>query len=143
MTQFEEQLFKVLSRNDTGETGGHQSGISIPKNVASSSIFPKILIQDVKFPLQTKVEKNGIYSIYITMTNIMASLPVNVMTSFVLPVLMHIFASIILNQVTKYGLLLMKMVRDSSVFFVKVKSPDKHIRKKTDSLFLKLEVGQV
>ena len=42
MTQFEEQLFKVLSRNDTGETGGHQSGISIPKNVASSSIFPKM-----------------------------------------------------------------------------------------------------
>lgn len=42
MKQFEEQLFKVLSRNDTGETGGHQSGISTPKNVASSSIFPKM-----------------------------------------------------------------------------------------------------
>jgi hypothetical protein len=40
MKQFEEQLFKVLSRNDTGETGGHQSGISIPKSVAKSSIFP-------------------------------------------------------------------------------------------------------
>lgn len=42
MKQYNEQLFKVLSRNDTGETGGHQSGISIPKNVASSSIFPKM-----------------------------------------------------------------------------------------------------
>ena len=40
--KFEEQLFKVLSRNDTGETGGHQSGISIPKDVAKSSIFPKM-----------------------------------------------------------------------------------------------------
>lgn len=40
MKKFKEQLFKVLSRNDTGETGGHQSGISIPKAVATSSIFP-------------------------------------------------------------------------------------------------------
>ena len=42
MKQFKEQLFKVLSRNDTGETGGHQSGISIPKVIARSSIFPKM-----------------------------------------------------------------------------------------------------
>lgn len=40
MKHYQEQLFKVLSRNDTGETGGHQSGISIPKAVAGSSIFP-------------------------------------------------------------------------------------------------------
>ena len=40
MKKFKEQLFKVLSRNDAGETGGHQSGISIPKSVASSSVFP-------------------------------------------------------------------------------------------------------
>lgn len=38
--EFKEQLFKVLSKNDTGETGSHQSGISIPKAVANSSIFP-------------------------------------------------------------------------------------------------------
>ncbi len=38
--EYKEQLFKILSRNDTGETGGHQSGISIPKMVARSSIFP-------------------------------------------------------------------------------------------------------
>lgn len=42
MAQFNEQLFKILSRNDTGETGGHQSGISIPKSVARSSIFPQM-----------------------------------------------------------------------------------------------------
>ena len=42
MKHFKEQLFKVLSRNDTGETGGHQSGISLPKAVASSSIFPEM-----------------------------------------------------------------------------------------------------
>lgn len=42
MSHYKEQLFKVLSRNDTGETGGHQSGISIPKFVAQSSVFPKM-----------------------------------------------------------------------------------------------------
>ena len=42
MKEFKEQLFKILSRNDTGETGGHQSGISIPKAVASSIIFPRM-----------------------------------------------------------------------------------------------------
>ena len=45
MKEFKEQLFKVLSRNDTGETGGHQSGISIPKAVASSTIFPYMSTQ--------------------------------------------------------------------------------------------------
>lgn len=40
--KFKEKLFKVLSRNDTGETGGHQSGISIPKSVAGSSVFPHL-----------------------------------------------------------------------------------------------------
>ena len=42
MKDFKEQLFKILSRNDTGETGGHQSGISIPKSVATSEVFPKM-----------------------------------------------------------------------------------------------------
>ena len=46
MKHYKEQLFKVLSRNDTGETGGHQSGISIPKAVAGSSIFPAIYYND-------------------------------------------------------------------------------------------------
>ena len=43
--QFKEKLFKVLSRNDTGETNSHQSGISIPKKVASSEIFPHFGIE--------------------------------------------------------------------------------------------------
>lgn len=36
------KLYKVLSKNDTGETHSHQSGISIPKAVASSGIFPEL-----------------------------------------------------------------------------------------------------
>ena len=36
------KVFKTLSRNDTGETNSHQSGISIPKKVASSGIFPDL-----------------------------------------------------------------------------------------------------
>ncbi|HHT9167051.1 MULTISPECIES: EcoRII N-terminal effector-binding domain-containing protein [Legionella] len=31
---------KILSRNDTGETGGHQAGILIPKNQEILSFFP-------------------------------------------------------------------------------------------------------
>jgi len=33
---------KVLSRNDTGETGGHQAGILIPKKPKILSFFPKL-----------------------------------------------------------------------------------------------------
>ena len=43
--QFREKLFKVLSRNDTGETNSHQSGISIPKKVATSEIFPHLGVE--------------------------------------------------------------------------------------------------
>lgn len=37
-----EKFFKTLSRNDTGETRSHQSGISIPKLVAKTSVFPQL-----------------------------------------------------------------------------------------------------
>ena len=37
-----EKIYKVLTRNDTGETNSHQSGITIPKQVADSGIFPKL-----------------------------------------------------------------------------------------------------
>lgn len=37
-----EKLLKVLSRNDTGETNSHQSGIRIPYDVARSIIFPQL-----------------------------------------------------------------------------------------------------
>lgn len=33
---------KILSRNDTGETGGHQAGILIPKKAEILSFFPKL-----------------------------------------------------------------------------------------------------
>ena len=36
------KLSKVLSRNDTGETNSHQSGISIPKVIANEDIFPHL-----------------------------------------------------------------------------------------------------
>ena len=36
------KVSKTLSRNDTGETGGHQSGITITKFAASSGVFPKM-----------------------------------------------------------------------------------------------------
>jgi hypothetical protein len=33
---------KVLSANDTGETGGHQSGILVPKDPAILDFFPRL-----------------------------------------------------------------------------------------------------
>lgn len=42
MLEFEMKIWKTLSRNDTGETSSHQSGISIPKEIANSGIFPKL-----------------------------------------------------------------------------------------------------
>ncbi|MCQ2087064.1 MAG: hypothetical protein MJZ37_03220 [Bacilli bacterium] len=36
------KVFKVLTRNDTGETHSHQSGITIPKKVADTGIFPNL-----------------------------------------------------------------------------------------------------
>jgi hypothetical protein len=35
-------IAKVLSKNDTGETGGHQAGILVPKEEAILSFFPKL-----------------------------------------------------------------------------------------------------
>lgn len=37
-----EKVFKILSRNDVGETRSHQSGMSIPKAVMETGIFPKL-----------------------------------------------------------------------------------------------------
>ncbi|RON32023.1 EcoRII N-terminal effector-binding domain-containing protein [Pseudomonas brassicacearum] len=36
----EKQIVKVLSANDTGETGGHQAGILVPKEPDLLSFFP-------------------------------------------------------------------------------------------------------
>lgn len=35
-------ISKVLSRNDTGETGGHQAGILVPKDPRILSFFPPL-----------------------------------------------------------------------------------------------------
>jgi hypothetical protein len=37
-----ETISKLLSANDTGETGGHQAGILIPKDNRVLSFFPKL-----------------------------------------------------------------------------------------------------
>ncbi len=43
----EKKIFKVLSRNDTGETHSHQSGISIPKKVISAGVLPPLGIDSL------------------------------------------------------------------------------------------------
>ena len=35
-------IAKVLSKNDTGETGGHQAGILVPKDSGILSFFPRL-----------------------------------------------------------------------------------------------------
>lgn len=47
-------MFKTLSRNDTGETKSHQSGISIPKDVAKTDLFPHLGIETLN-PRRTLV----------------------------------------------------------------------------------------
>jgi len=37
-----DRIAKVLSANDTGETGGHQAGILVPRDPAVLSFFPKL-----------------------------------------------------------------------------------------------------
>lgn len=51
------KVWKTLSKNDTGETGSHQSGISIVKNIARAGIFP-ILTTETKNPETTVVFKD-------------------------------------------------------------------------------------
>ncbi len=41
------RIYKVLSKNDTGETHSHQSGITIPVDVARSGIFPELGIKEL------------------------------------------------------------------------------------------------
>lgn len=45
MIEYKIKVWKTLSRNDTGETRSHQSGISIPKEIAQSAIFPQLGIE--------------------------------------------------------------------------------------------------
>ena len=41
-----DRIAKILSANDTGETGGHQAGILVPRDPAILSFFPKLNGQD-------------------------------------------------------------------------------------------------
>lgn len=36
------KIYKTLTRNDTGETNSHQSGITIPKEIAKTRVFPEL-----------------------------------------------------------------------------------------------------
>ena len=45
MIEYKIKTWKTLSKNDTGETRSHQSGISIPKEVARTGIFPSLGIE--------------------------------------------------------------------------------------------------
>jgi len=38
----EQQIVKILSANDTGETGGHQAGILVPKEPELLAFFPEL-----------------------------------------------------------------------------------------------------
>ncbi len=51
-------LHKLLSKNDTGETGGHQDGFHIPKSGDTLMFFPK-LAEDTKNPRLTIVFKDS------------------------------------------------------------------------------------
>jgi hypothetical protein len=41
-----ERIAKILSANDTGETGGHQAGILVPREPAVLSFFPELDSED-------------------------------------------------------------------------------------------------
>ncbi len=47
-------ITKVLSKNDSGESGGHQAGILVPKNIKILSFFPELL-KDEKNPRVTLI----------------------------------------------------------------------------------------
>ena len=48
------KVSKLLTRNDTGETGGHQSGITITKFAANSGVFPEMTTRELN-PRRTLV----------------------------------------------------------------------------------------
>jgi hypothetical protein len=46
MSKGEYVISKILSANDTGETGGHQAGILVPKDSIIQQFFPKLNSDD-------------------------------------------------------------------------------------------------
>ena len=68
-----EQIYeKLLTANDTGETGGHQAGIHIPKSQSDLIRFLPALKPDVKNPdaWLNCIDDSGVeWSLFITTTN--------------------------------------------------------------------------
>lgn len=56
------KISKVLSKNDLGSTGGHQSGVVIPVRVARSAFMPQLNDQLInpRLVLMLKDEANGV-----------------------------------------------------------------------------------
>lgn len=52
------QITKILSANDVGETGGHQAGILVPKDLEILSFFPSLNPKE-KNPRVTLVFREG------------------------------------------------------------------------------------
>jgi hypothetical protein len=42
-TRYDKPVFKILARNDTGQTGGHQGGLVIPKSLVK--YFPDLKVE--------------------------------------------------------------------------------------------------
>ncbi len=55
------ELVKTLSSNDVGSTGGHQSGVVIPKKIAKQGFFPELnsSIVNPRQQLDAVVESTG------------------------------------------------------------------------------------
>ena len=58
--KFKKKVWKTLSKNDTGETNSHQSGISIIKDIARAGIFPDLTTETLNPRTEvTFKEENG------------------------------------------------------------------------------------
>lgn len=54
------KVWKKLSRNDTGETNSHQSGIAIIKEIAKAGIFPNLTTETLNPRTQVSfLDQNG------------------------------------------------------------------------------------
>lgn len=52
--RYKVKVWKTLSKNDTGETHSHQSGISIIKDIACVGVFPKLGIETLNPRVEIK-----------------------------------------------------------------------------------------
>lgn len=63
MIEYKVKVWKTLSKNDTGETNSHQSGIAIPKDIVEKGVFPKLGIETVNPRVEVVFydEENNVY----------------------------------------------------------------------------------